>query len=276
LVAIEVPFRFIAIVVLYRVAADASRTLQSLALCDGLQACREVVVLDHSPQPDHGAFARLRERLRVPCSYAADPGNPPLGVAYNRAIRSHLGDADYVLTLDQDTDLAPSFLIAAAEGAQASGFASVMAPHIRAGTRIASPCWMFLGWGRGWQRPRPNWQSLRRCSLINSGAWIHRRVFEGFDLRYSEQLRLYGVDTDFFLRLSAHDARLWVLPIELMHELSFDLADRNGKIEKVGAILAANQVIYAGSPTRTRCAVSALSWLVRLRYALRYRDCRFL
>ena len=274
--ATEAPFRFVAVVVLYRVAADASRTLQSLARCDGLAACGGIVVIDHSPKPDPAAFARWRERVSVPCHYAPDPGNPPLGAAYNRAIGGHLGDADYVLTLDQDTELAPSFLLAASQGASACGFASVMAPHIRADTRIASPCWMFLGWGRSWPSPRPGWQSLRRCSLINSGAWIHRRVFESFNLRYSERLRLYGVDTDFYLRLSAHDPRLWVLPIELAHDLSFDVADRNGKVEKVSAILAANRAVYAASPAPTRCAVSVLSWVVRLRYALRYRDRRFL
>lgn len=269
-------FSVVAVVVLYRTEPQNSTTLASLALCQSLEFCRQLVVVDHSPADQRSAFERLAAQLPVHSTYTYDPGNPPLGLAYNRAIRLHLGEASYVLTLDQDTLVPADYFVLAARDALRANFPSVMAPNIRAGTRLASPCTLFLGWGRRWPAPRTGWQSLKRCSLINSGAWIHRRVFETYELWYSERLSLYGIDTDFFLRIGVKDTRFWVLPVTISHDISFDSADLEGKVRKLGAILDANRMIYAGAPAWKRFAVSALSTLVRIKYALRHRSLRFL
>jgi len=273
----EVPFSFVAVVVLYRRAPEESATLRTLADCAGLGACREIVLVDHGPDSQAAAADAWAATLTgTPVSYRHDPGNPPLGQAYNRAIRASLGDAAYVLILDQDSELPPSFVSEAARVAQAESAPSLMAPNIRAGDRIASPCRLFLGWGRRWPAPRTGWQSLRDNTLINSAAWLHRRVFLDWGLWYDPALRLYGVDTDFFRRLSAVEPRFQVLPLTMAHDLSFDSADLTGKVSRLDAILAANRHIYARDPWPTRAAVRALSLLVRLTYALRYRSPRFL
>ena len=172
---------FVAIAVLYRTAPDAAATLRALAASRGLGACRQVVVVDHSPERQDAAFDRVAA-LFTPgqAVYEHVPRNPPLGAAYNAAVRAHLGDADYALILDQDTCLPEDFVATALAAARENALPSVMAPHMVAAGRIASPCRLFLGWGRRWGAPRPGWQSLRANTLINSGAWIHRRVFLDF------------------------------------------------------------------------------------------------
>ena len=271
------PFSFVAVVVLYQVAPDLAPTLRSLAACGGLDTCRRVVIVDHGPQPQPEAFARIAATLApTPALYAHDPRNPPLGQTYNAAIRAHLGDADYVLILDHDTRLPPGLPDLAARAARDNEFPALMAPHMMAGGRIASPCRLFLGWGRRWETPRRGWQSLRANTVINSGAWIHRRVFASLDLWYSETLSLYGTDTDFFRRLGRREERFLALPVEIDHDFSFDSASVDGKAAKVDAMLAANRVVYAADGAWVRAGVRCVNAFVRLKYALRFRSLRFL
>lgn len=266
-----------AIVVLYRTAPDAAATLRTLASSRGLEACRRMVVIDHSPRRQDVAFARAAALFAPGLAvYEHAPHNPPLGAAYNAAIRAHLGDADYVLVLDQDTRLPEAFPALALAAAQANASPSVIAAHMLAGARIASPCRLFLGWGRRWPAPRPGWQSLRANTLINSGAWIHRRVFVELGVWYSETLALYGTDTDFFRRLGRLEPRLFVLPLQVAHDLSFHTASIDEKAAKIDAMLAANRAIYAADGWPARVGLRCMNALVRLRYAARYRTVKFL
>jgi len=270
-------FSFVAIVVLYRTAPDAAPTLRTLASCARMDACERVVVVDHSPERQDEAFARATATFgAVPTLYVSAPDNPPLGLAYNRAVRTHLGLARYVLILDQDTVLPPDIVATAERAAVAESFPALMAPHILAGDRVASPCRIFLGWGRRWSRVRAGWHSLQGNTLINSGAWIHRRVFETLGVWYSESLKLYGTDTDFFKRLGQREARFLALPAIIEHDLSFDSASVESKAGKVEAMLAANRVVYANDGWPVRVGVRCVNALVRVKYALRYRTTQFL
>ena len=275
--ATQEDFSFVAIVVLYRTALDAAATLRTLAACERMDTCRRVVVVDHGPQRQDAAFERLAAAFgATPVVHVHDARNPPLGAAYNAAIRDHLGDAAYALILDQDTQLPPTLPALAASAAAAQSQPSLMAPHMLAGARIASPCRLFLGWGRRWAGPREGWQSLRSNTLINSGAWIHRRVFGEFALRYSETLPLYGTDTDFFRRLGRREPRFWVLPVVIAHDLSFDSSTVAVKAQKVDAMLAANRSIYAADGPLVRAGVRCMNAVVRVKYAVQYRTLRFL
>ncbi len=267
----------VAIVVLYGMAPDAAPTLEALAACDGLDACRHVVVVDHGAQPQDAAFVRLAARFAPgQALYRHDPRNPPLGSAYNAAIRAHLGNASYVLILDQDTRLPRDFICAGLDAAAANGHPALMAPHMVAGDRIASPCRLVLGWGRRWAAPRPGWQSLRANTLINSGAWVHRRVFRDLGIWYSESLPLYGTDTDFFRRLGRREPRMIVLALCIAHDLSFDSSTVDVKARKVDAMLAANRAVYAADGPLVRAGVRCMNAVVRLKYAVQYRTLRFL
>ena len=149
------PLSFVAIVVLYRLAPDQAPTLRTLAANEALAACRRVVVIDHGPARQDAAFSRVAASFEPGVAvYEHHPRNPPLGAAYNAAIDAHLGDADYVLILDQDSGLPPTFVAAAMEAAAAHAAPTLMAPHVLANGRIASPCRLLLGWGRRWSAPR--------------------------------------------------------------------------------------------------------------------------
>lgn len=266
----------LALIVLYRTRPTEARTLQTLRRALATEGQLRVLVLDHSPQSQEDDFLKATQGWDVATTYVHDPRNPPLGAAYNAALKKHLGDADYALILDQDTEIPAEFLRCGVEAAMTHGQPSTLAPNIMASGRLASPCRLWWGWGRAWPSPRTGWLSLTENALINSGSWIHRRVFHEFGIWYDESLKLYGIDTEFFLRLSKRDDRCRMLDMVLHHELSFDAASVADKARKVNAMLAANRTIYRAEPWSTKLGVRLMSGLVRLRYVLQYRSLLFL
>lgn len=267
---------FILLIVLYETAPGDAQTITTLLNCEALAQCSEFVVVDHS-RLDQSAACRLAcAGLPRPVIYVHDPSNPPLGSAYNRVIREHLGEAEYALILDQDSTLPASFLRTAIDAARAHGGPSLMVPTIVTADRIASPCWTWLTWGFPWRHADSGWHSLRTCSAITSGCWIHRRVFTTGGLWFDERLQLYGIETDFFRRLARLDARFYVLPVSLQHSMSFDEATVDVKARKLDQIFASHRLIFENDGWGTRTLLALLQLAVRLKYAIRYRSKRFL
>ncbi len=272
----EISISFCLLIVLYETPPAAAQTIQTLLATSNLSMVEKVVILDHSAREQRGECLSLCAPLGGRLVYEHDPGNPPLGIAYNRAIRRHLGDATYVVVLDQDTELPGNFLACAAAAAEERGQPSSMAANIVSSGRIASPCWSLFGWGRSWKSEHRGWHSWKFCSAITSASCIHRRVFVDFGLYYSEKLVLYGIDTDFFRRLAHADPRFFVLPISIQHSLSFDEASAEQKIGKLDQIFSANRQIYSDAAWPSRLVVHLLEMLLRVKYSIKYRNLLFL
>lgn len=274
--ATEVGITFFFLIVLYKTRPSASRTIVSLLASAKPELVDRLVVLDHSPADQRAECEAVCSMFADRFVYQHDPANPPLGLAYNRAIRTHLRGSNYVVVADQDTDLPTDFLACAAEVAARHGEPGSMAANIISNDRIASPCWSLFGWGRSWRRPHQGWHSWRYCSAITSASCIHRRIFQDLGVHYNEELVLYGIDTDFFRRLSKVEPRFYILPMSVAHSLSFDEASNAEKMRKLDQIFSANRLIYSKAGWPSRWAVKLIESLLRIKYSIRFRNSTFL
>lgn len=264
------------LIVLYETEPSAAQTITTLLRCTALSRCSQIVVVDHSRQDQSQACSLAFSGLGRPVVYEHDPSNPPLGSAYNRVIKTHLGGALYAVILDQDSALPTDFLQVGLDAAVAHREPSLMVPTVMTEHRIASPCWAWLGWGLAWKRADSGWHSLKHCSAITSGCWVHRRLFTAVGLWFDERLQLYGIDTDYFRRLARFDSRFFVLPVSLLHSLSFDEASVDSKARKLNEIFASHRLIFSDAAWPVRRLVDLLQMAIRLRYAMKYRNMRFL
>jgi GT2 family glycosyltransferase len=106
--------RILAVVVLYKQRATESTTLQALLPQQQSVAGLEIkiVLFDNGPQPAAPAF------LAPDTEYHAATQNEGLAGAYNYGLTVALAEGyDWLLTLDQDTDLPPHFLQAMRDAA---------------------------------------------------------------------------------------------------------------------------------------------------------------
>ena len=98
----------LAVIVLYRVAADASQafcSLRSLMAADPqVAAAIDLMLFDNSPQPQPRPAGYAG-------SYIPHPANPGLAACYNLALQSAQRQAiPWLLLLDQDTTLTRDYL----------------------------------------------------------------------------------------------------------------------------------------------------------------------
>jgi GT2 family glycosyltransferase len=218
----------------------------------------------------------MASTMPVPLTYVHRPANPPLGLTYNDAVRAFLGESMYLLILDQDTRVPSELFAVAAREVGGANEPAIMAPAIRAGGRLVSPSSFWLGWGHYWSEPRFGSQPSRNTVIINSGSFIHRRVFLDQNTWFDERLRLYGIDTDFFIRVARSNPSFLVLPLVIDHDLSFGSSTVPVKAVKLREMLASNRLIYANSPWPKRLGVTLVGIIVSVVYAIRHRSLEFL
>lgn len=184
----ERTIRILAVMVLYRQRADQSATLR--ALLPQMQAVAGLdvrcVLFDNGPEPAPPAS------LPAQVEYHAAARNEGLAGAYNYGLRRAVGGGyDWLLTLDQDTELPSHFLEAMRDAAgrlsQDESIAAIV-PHLEDAGVPVSPA--RVGFARITTIPAAfNGVPDGEARAFNSGAL----------LRVSELQRLGGFNTGFWL-----------------------------------------------------------------------------
>lgn len=238
--------RILAVIVLYKTAPGDSGSYRSLleATGEARPGALDVSVLlyDNSPgekTPDH---------LPANVRYFADPGNSGLAAAYNYALGLALGERyDWLLTLDQDTELPRNFLerLASTVGSlESRPDVAVAVPQILANGRIVSPNYFA---GGAWPRffPRGFTGVPRRpVYAFNSGA-----LFRTAALRqaggYSPQFWLDNSDSYIFRRLNQCGKRVYVDgSLELRHDFSMMNMKERISPERYRALLLSESAFW--------------------------------
>jgi GT2 family glycosyltransferase len=242
------------VLVLYRVEARHSRTFVSLcqALAQSDLAGRfTLLVYDNSPDP-----SGLPQGIPVPCSYIHDPGNGGLVAAYEAALRlAEKQGTEWVLLLDQDTELTVAFVQALFHGlgeAEINPRCAALAPKLRCNNAIISPARILWG-GR---------LSPVGKSMIGIAPWEAMALNSGTAVRVSALRTLGGFDPRFWLdyldhwlfnRLYRTGYSLYVLDAVLSHELSVR-SMRDMSVARYRNVLTAEGQFYGAckSPAENR------------------------
>lgn len=210
------------VIVLYRVAPQDSPAFRSVMAAREAFAreAGEVRVLlwDNSPRSGTG------EDLPDGVAYFGDESNSGLATAYNRAMEwAELHDAEWLLTLDQDTAVPADFFRQMGAAATASTrFAGIGAivPQIAAEGRQLSPNWFQFGAIPRWYGTGYSGVPGEPVFAFNSGAMLRIEALKqvgGYDPRFW----LDDSDAMIFSRLHEHGKRVYVAgDIQVEHEFS--------------------------------------------------------
>lgn len=252
-----------AVVVLYQVEAQRCRALMSLcrALAETDLARRfTLLVYDNSPKA-----SALPPRIPVACSHIHDPGNGGLVAAYDAALRLAEKNGDeWLLLLDQDTEVTGAYLQAAFRGLREAGInprCAALAPKLVCKNAIISPARIL--WGG---RLSPVGEKMTgivpwEAMALNSGTLLRvsaLRALGGFNPRFWLDYLDYWV----FNRLYRAGYLLYVLDAVLSHELSVR-SMREMPVARYRNVLAAEGEFYG------TCKSPAENRLYRLRLLLR-------
>ncbi|SNT27888.1 Glycosyltransferase, GT2 family [Granulicella rosea] len=211
--------RVLAVIVLYRMQAEASPAYRSLrealnALAPELRfavALYDNSPVEHAPPED------------FPCVYRHDPTNPGLAKPYNRALQlAKDKGAHWLLLLDQDTVVTPDYLeelTAAIEAVAGNAEVAAICPRLVDAGLVCSPIHPPT-WGPPGAFPlEVTGIAPAAVQPFNSGALLRVDAVEaigGFDTRFP----LDYLDHATFAALQQRGGRIYLLRSALEHHLS--------------------------------------------------------
>lgn len=265
------PLTATAVIVLFGTSPEASLTVRTF-----LEARRgfsrgegtiEVIIWDNSPQ------AQPADRIPPEVKYIHDPRNLGLANAYNRALEAAIEQgSQWLITLDQDTEIPNEFLSRMAEALQeANQYAGVGAivPLIFTGEDQVSPNRFLLGAIPRWHRRGESGTPRDRVFAFNSGAMISVGALRQVG-GYSPWFWLDNSDSQIFRSLHRHGKRVLVATkIELQHNFALKDIENAMNAERYRSALLSDSAFYDSEMNWLagceRTARLALRWIRQLK-----------
>ena len=271
------PTGVVALVVLYRRKPSESETLLGLLDMPADAFADRIVIWDNSPASHQAEAEALLAGCPAPFDYFHTPENRSLSSIYNQTADTYCTQGDFLLILDQDSRLPCDYIAIFRSVRLGAPAVRLFAPQVYANGRRVSPARFRFGWGRPGLTMIDGLLPARGHVGINSGLFLEPSLFHGpRSVRFDEQLRFYGTDTDFFMRFGDVDKVFSVLPVRLEHDLSFDVAPLRQRAEKFREILTATRFAYRNRSWLERSCVCCVIFLVQIRYAIRHRSLSFI
>ena len=239
----DIEVKLYVIIVLYKENPLQSITYLSLTRAvseaSGKRLSCRVLLYDNTPGAGRG------DDLPENVEYFASSANRGLSDAYNIAVSngSHSG-FDWLLTLDQDTELPPSFIsdmVDIAAVCTPNSEVAAIVPHIRAGDRDVSPNWFAGGMLPRWFPRNYDGVPVNAVYAFNSGTMVRIRAVEAIG-GYSPLFWLDNSDAYLFRQIEKKKWKVYVAgKVQLKHD--FSMLDISNKM----SLLRYKNAVDAGS-----------------------------
>ncbi|WP_105205089.1 glycosyltransferase [Neobittarella massiliensis] len=191
--------RICTVVLVYNVRCQDSAACRALAA----MGRRDVLVVDNSTKDlPNGAYCQKRG-----WQYAAMGGNFGLARAYNRATALLLDACDYIVWLDDDTQLTEDYFAALETATRRQGGVDIFLPLVHDEAGLLSPS--AIRGNKVWRVARPEDIGPGEITGINSGMAVRTELYR--DHRYDEGYFLDYIDHAFLRDMKAGGAVIAVL-----------------------------------------------------------------
>ena len=245
------------IIVLYN---DLFSSIKSLPVLENSELVKSIIICDNSSEKNESPIVSNNK-----IEYIDMHGNQGLSKAYNTALRRC--KSDYVLVLDDDTQLPDDFIEKIQSYVTAYKDYEVFVPIVKSEDLILSPCQK-----RGLRyKPFLSIDQIKwPFSAINSGSLVKREVFSA--IRYREELFLDMVDHAFFDDLRNTGRQIKVMQNIILKQNYSRLTDNEETAHARYEISKKDNRTYYRSLTGGRifCELQLIFW--KIKKAVKYSD----
>lgn len=209
------------VVVLYKESISSSQTLSSLS-----HNCSEyindlfLVIWDNSPCKVNEEELKLLEKIYIRFAYHHTPENLALSKIYNSVIQLYGKKNEALFLFDQDSYITADYFILMKESMQKNVDIDLFVPYIQVDDQIVSPGKMGFYTGEYLKEKIVGRICSKNMIAITSGMVIRISLFYTQNIKFDENLSLYGIDTKFCIDYSERNDYLYVLDYQLEHSLS--------------------------------------------------------
>ncbi len=210
--SVEIYDQILVIIVLYKIKLEESLTFMSLSnRIDKMN----FFIYDNSPNKEQvGTYTNRNFH------FFYDSSNPGIGKAYNQgASFAKKLNKKWLLFCDQDSFFPENYFSTLLKAIKDNPNQILFVPKLIANNKIISPCNFFLGRGFSLNNINIGINSLVGKSLLNSGLFIERKIFEELG-GYDEKIKLDFSDHAFIKKFKRNHKTFFLLPVEIEHSFS--------------------------------------------------------
>lgn len=188
-------------------------TIKSAKLAEESFHDFEIIVWDNSTDSElHACNEKFAKEMSL--TYLSDNENSKLSYIYNK-ITSEF-QFDYLIISDDDSEYSEEYFDHLKKSLQNDPIVTI--PRVYVTNKLRSPARMGLIVGKHLDSIVPGMH--KNLIAITSGMVISSKLKGIMSPVFDENLSFYGVDTEFFLRLSEHNISVNVMDVDLVHEMS--------------------------------------------------------
>lgn len=209
--------KILIVIVLYKQSLDDCQSFNVLKKIKNKQIA--LFVYDNSPS--RGNVIHFPESLQI--MYMHNPSNPGVSKAYNEGSSyAKKNGFDYLLLLDQDTELPENFIYELEKiNSAVTTYPLVSFRLMRAGEQLSPFNYRFKRGSMMVNQSESGVHPLKNISLLNSGILISVELFDKAG-GYDENVELYFSDFVFLNRVRRIQKDFYISPIVFKHSMSSD------------------------------------------------------
>lgn len=240
------------LVVLYKQKYSDSQTLLSFVDFNfGSNKNNFFVVWDNSPFSDT-SVKEISDFLHTEnVEYIHTPENIALSKIYNTCLDRY-SDFNFFLIFDQDSKIVrPDYDSYLEKTILQNPDINIFLPQIHSRNKLYSPgrFWVFKGWH--YKNLSAGIHKDKFYTAIMSGTCVRNEFLKKYNIRFNEELSLYGIDNCFFSDVRKIDKQFYVLEENLGHDLSENHLTGDALKEHRRVYLEANFIINRKSFAKT-------------------------
>jgi hypothetical protein len=262
-----------AIVVIYQQSPAESAFLRTLIRnvqdVSGEGVSVAIEVWDNTPNNDNREYIDRLSVSGINICYSTAGENVSLSNVYNGFFDKYERRVDFLLLLDQDTDLPPNYLHSFVRYVREYPGIHLFVPRVRCNSALRSPGKRFFFKGYSISGLESGVHSGKNWLIINSGMFLSANYLLKTRFRYDSRLGFYAVDTYFSIAFFKCNDFV-VLDCDISHSLASDLNESyEKKLWRLNDRLSGMRIVYCRGLMSCAC-FSVYSGFLRAFHTARY------
>lgn len=216
------------VVILYNVNPEKSATLQFLAH-ESLRFDMGYYIWDNSPEIQYEKSSLMDTIQSTDKYYIHNSNNISLAIIYNNSIRL-FQNYDAIVFWDQDSNPSPLYFDNLKIGISNNPDIDLFLPKIYCDDKLVSPAKLGIVRGKLLKNLNSGLISANGMCAITSGMCIKLSFFKVSGFQFNEELKLYGIDTDFSISYRKLRHFYFLIDIVIKHDL-YELSNGRDEVE---------------------------------------------
>lgn len=218
------------LVILYKCSIENSSTIKSLITIQDQYKKNKLIIWDNSPVGQQiSKVEQLEKVLGYEVEYKYTPENISLSKIYNSVVQNNKGYG-FLLLFDQDSFFTKDYFDKIDIYSKEYENINLFVPLIKHKSVIISPGSFSYFKGKFWKKEKVGKIKAKNTLAITSGMAIRGVYLNDFG-EFDENLKLYGIDTNFMIRYWRQNKYLYVFKTFFDHDLSDFNKEKSGIIK---------------------------------------------